>query len=60
MALGINQATLRYKVTSSQTFWFTQLTDALDVIDHPVAGYLPPGVLTELHVHMWDSAIDYR
>ncbi|XP_031784416.1 autophagy-related protein 2 homolog A [Nasonia vitripennis] len=59
VAAGISHATLKHKVTSSQTLWFTQLTDCLDVIDHPVAGYIPPGILTELHVHLWDCAIDY-
>lgn len=59
VAAGISQATLKHKVTTSQTWWFTQLTDCLDVIDHPVSGYIPPGILTELHVHLWDCAIDY-
>lgn len=42
------------------TSWFTQLTDCLDVADHPVAGYSAPGILTELHLHLWDCAVDYR
>jgi autophagy-related protein 2 len=59
VAVGISHATLKHRVSTSQTSWFTQLTDCLDVIDHPVAGYIPPGILTELHVHLWDCAIDY-
>ncbi|XP_011503827.1 PREDICTED: autophagy-related protein 2 homolog A [Ceratosolen solmsi marchali] len=59
VAAGISDATLKHTVSTSQTSWFTQLTDCLDIIDHPVAGYIPPGILTELHVHLWDCAIDY-
>ncbi|KAH0569025.1 autophagy-related protein 2 homolog B [Cotesia glomerata] len=60
VAVGIRNATLRHRMSSSQVSWFTQLTDCLDVIDHPVAGYSPPGVLTELHLHLWNCAVDYR
>lgn len=45
---------------STVTSWFTQFTDSLDVSDHPVAGYSPPGILTELHLHLWDCTVDYR
>lgn len=31
-----------------------------DVTDDPVLGYQPMGVVTEMHLHLWDSAIDYR
>ncbi|XP_034941345.1 autophagy-related protein 2 homolog B [Chelonus insularis] len=60
VAVGIRNATLRHRMCSSQTSWFNQFTDCLDVIDHPVAGYSPPGVLTELHLHLWNCAVDYR
>lgn len=60
VAVGIRNATLKHRMCASQTSWFTQLTDCLDVADHPVAGYSPPGVLTELHLHLWDCAVDYR
>ncbi|XP_015509682.1 autophagy-related protein 2 homolog B [Neodiprion lecontei] len=60
VAVGIRNATLRHRMSSTQASWFTQLTDCLDVADHPVAGYSPPGVLTELHLHLWDCAVDYR
>lgn len=60
VAVGIRDSTLRHRVCQSQTSWFTELMDALDVVDHPVAGYSPPGVLTELHLHLWDCAVDYR
>ncbi|XP_012057436.1 PREDICTED: autophagy-related protein 2 homolog B [Atta cephalotes] len=60
VAIGISNATLRHRMCSTATSWFTELMDCLDVADHPVAGYTPPGVLTELHLHLWDCAIDYR
>ncbi|XP_076234909.1 autophagy-related 2 [Calliopsis andreniformis] len=60
VAVGISNATLRHRMCTTGTSWFTQLTDCLDVTDHPVAGYSPPGILTELHLHLWDCAVDYR
>lgn len=60
VAVGISNATLRHRMFNTGTSWFTQLTDYLDVADHPVAGYSAPGILTELHLHLWDCAVDYR
>ncbi|XP_011303463.1 autophagy-related protein 2 homolog B [Fopius arisanus] len=60
VAVGIRNATLRHRMCTSQTSWFSQFMDCLDVVDHPVAGYSPPGVLTELHLHLWNCAVDYR
>lgn len=60
VAIGISNATLRHRMCATATTWFTEFLDCLDVADHPVAGYTPPGVLTELHLHLWDCAIDYR
>ncbi|XP_043525615.1 autophagy-related protein 2 homolog B isoform X2 [Frieseomelitta varia] len=60
VAVGITNATLRHRMCNTGTSWFTQLTDCLDVADHPVAGYSPPGILTELHLHLWNCAVDYR
>ncbi|XP_041969393.1 autophagy-related protein 2 homolog A isoform X2 [Aricia agestis] len=57
IALGIEQATLRHR---GGVAWLTQLMDVLDVVDYPVAGYTPSTVLSELHVHVWDCAVDYR
>lgn len=60
VAIGIRNSTLRHRMSSTSTSWFTQLTDCFDVVDYPVAGYLAPGILTELHLHLWDCAVDYR
>ncbi|XP_046401930.1 autophagy-related protein 2 homolog B isoform X2 [Ischnura elegans] len=60
VAAGIRGATLRHYVTPSTSSWLTQLVDFFDVLDYPVAGCSPPRVVTELHLHLWDCAVDYR
>ncbi|XP_312964.6 autophagy-related protein 2 homolog A [Anopheles gambiae] len=60
MAAGIQLTTLRHHSTLPQHAWLTQLLDMLDVVDYPVQGYVPLGVVTEMHLHLWDCAIDYR
>ncbi|XP_075983297.1 autophagy-related 2 isoform X2 [Anticarsia gemmatalis] len=59
IALGIEQATLRHRGDKGIA-WLTQLMDVIDVIDYPVPGYTPSTVLSELHVHVQDCAVDYR
>uniref|UniRef100_A0A182Y760 Autophagy-related protein 2 n=1 Tax=Anopheles stephensi TaxID=30069 RepID=A0A182Y760_ANOST len=60
LAAGIQLTTLRHHATLQQHAWLTQLLDMLDVVDYPVPGYVPLGVVTEMHLHLWDCAIDYR
>ncbi|XP_058467736.1 autophagy-related protein 2 homolog A [Malaya genurostris] len=60
MAAGIQLTTLRHHSTLPQHSWLTQLLDMFDVVDYPVQGYTPFGVVTEMHLHLWDCAIDYR
>lgn len=57
---GIQKATLRHNPALSQHTWLNQLIDFLDVIDYPIEGYKPFGIVTEIQVHLWDCAIDYR
>ncbi|XP_038206483.1 autophagy-related protein 2 homolog A [Zerene cesonia] len=59
IALGIEQATLRHRGDKGIA-WLNQFMDILDVLDYPVPGYTPSTVLSELHVHVWDCAVDYR
>lgn len=40
--------------------WPPKLLEFLDVLDDPVLGYLPPTVITILHVHLFSCAVDYR
>ena len=37
-----------------------QMMNFLDVKDYDILGYVTPKILTELHVHLWDCAVDYR
>ncbi|KAG8323603.1 Autophagy protein [Homalodisca vitripennis] len=60
VACGIRGATLRQRMTYSRHSWLLQLLEFFDVMDYPVAGYEPSQVITELHQHLWDCAIDYR
>lgn len=59
IAIGIEQATLRHRGDKGIA-WLTQFMDVIDVLDYPVPGYTPSTVLSELHVHIADCAIDYR
>ncbi|XP_055537641.1 autophagy-related protein 2 homolog A [Wyeomyia smithii] len=60
MAAGVQLTTLRHHSTLPQHSWLTQLLDMFNVVDYPVHGYTPFGVITEMHLHLWDCAIDYR
>lgn len=60
MSAGIQLTTLRHHSTLPQHSWLTQLQDMFDVVDYPIQGYTPLGVITEMHLHLWDCAIDYR
>ena len=44
----------------SRQLFFTQLMEMFDVVDFPVAGYEMPGTVTQLHLLVTDSALDYR
>lgn len=60
VALGINKATLRHRMCLEPNTWLTQLIDFFNVMDYTIPGYTAKDVLTELHLHLWDCAIDYR
>jgi autophagy-related protein 2 len=60
VAAGVRGATLLHRVTPGPQSWLSQMIDMLDVLDFPVPGYIPPRVLTELHLHLWDCAVEYR
>ncbi|XP_039964190.1 autophagy-related protein 2 homolog A [Bactrocera tryoni] len=57
---GIQQATLGYHPSITNQFWLNQLIDFLDVVDYPIEGYVPFGIITEMQLHLWNCAIDYR
>uniref|UniRef100_A0A6B2EBD1 Autophagy-related protein 2 n=1 Tax=Phlebotomus kandelakii TaxID=1109342 RepID=A0A6B2EBD1_9DIPT len=60
VAAGIEMATLRHNPSQPEHTWLTELLDMFDVVDYPVLGYTVSGVVTEMHLHLWDCAIDYR
>ncbi|KAM7346426.1 autophagy-related 2 [Cochliomyia hominivorax] len=57
---GIHYTTLRYNPSSASLYWLNQLIDFLDVLDYPIEGYKPYSVLSEMQLHLWDCAIDFR
>ncbi|KAI4468685.1 autophagy-related 2 isoform a [Holotrichia oblita] len=60
VAVGLNKATLKHRMCLGPNSWITQLIDFFNVVDYAIPGYNAKDVLTELHVHLWDCAIDYR
>ncbi|KAK9497547.1 hypothetical protein O3M35_004247 [Rhynocoris fuscipes] len=60
VACSLNGATLRHRVAKPNQSWLSHLMDFFDVVDYPVKGYESPQFITELYLHIWDSAIDYR
>lgn len=60
ISLGVQNAALRYFSTLSEHLWLTQLMDMFDVKEDIVPGYTPAQNLTELHLHLWNTCIDYR
>lgn len=60
VSVGVRGGTMRYRVATPHHNIFSQLIQFLDVKDYPILGYVDPKVLTELHVHLWNCAIDYR
>lgn len=40
--------------------WISQLLDFFDVTDYPITSYQAKDVLTEMYLHLWDCAVDYR
>ncbi|XP_063919299.1 autophagy-related protein 2 homolog B isoform X2 [Zophobas morio] len=60
IAAGFNKVTLRHRMCNEPNSWISQLTDFFNVNDYPIPGYHAKEILTEMFLHFWDSAIDYR
>lgn len=60
LSVGVQLATLKHNTTIPEHFWATQLQEMFDVKDDIVPGYKPYTNITELHLHLWDCAVDYR
>ncbi|GAB1600117.1 autophagy-related protein 2 homolog B-like [Argonauta hians] len=60
IAIGVQGTTLKHRMMPSDHSWFSQALDFLNVEDFPIKGYVQPKILTQLHVHLWGCAVDYR
>lgn len=61
LAAVVHTATLKHNnPTIAEQSWLMELMDMFDVLDYPIPGYKPNGVITEMHIHLWDCAVDYR
>lgn len=60
IAIEIAGATLRHYVVPAPQMWISQLIQFLKVNNFPVKGYIPPAVVTELHLNLSNCGIDYR
>lgn len=60
LALNINNACLNHLFCTDDKFWLLQLIELLNLIDIEISGYIVPIVVTELHLNITNSSIDYR
>lgn len=60
VSLGLNRATLRHRMSREPNSWISHILDFFNVQDYPIPGYIAKDVLTELHLNLWDCAVDYR
>jgi len=60
VSVGLRQAVLHHIMAATNEMWVIQLIDFLAVDDYDVLGYPFPKVITELHVHILGSAIEYK
>ncbi|XP_039616656.1 autophagy-related protein 2 homolog A isoform X1 [Polypterus senegalus] len=60
VALRLQGATMRHHMAQNYQSWNEQLVDFLNVMDDPILGYTPPAVITVLHSHLLNCAVDYR
>ncbi|ELU17929.1 hypothetical protein CAPTEDRAFT_154368 [Capitella teleta] len=60
IAVGVRGATLHHQVSLPGHSWLTNVMEVFDLKEHPVLGYTMPKVVTEMHLHLWSCAVDYR
>jgi len=59
-AVVLRNTTVQYHMTSVEHSCFKQLGTFFDLADEPVLGYEPPSLITELHAHLRECAMEYR
>ncbi|OQV11991.1 putative Autophagy-related protein 2-like protein A [Hypsibius exemplaris] len=60
VALELAGVRLHHRVTRPEDLWLTQLIEYLNLKDFPVLGYNSPSIITEFHLNISNSAMDYR
>ncbi|XP_028410274.1 autophagy-related protein 2 homolog B-like [Dendronephthya gigantea] len=60
VALSLCGGTLRHRMVNEGQVWILQMIDYFGVVDEEVVGFVPPVVVTMLHIHFWDCALYYR
>ncbi|KAG5882217.1 hypothetical protein JTB14_024728 [Gonioctena quinquepunctata] len=60
VSIGLNKGTLKHRMCLEPNSWITHLLDFFNVPDYAIPNYHAKDVLTELHLHLWDCAVDYR
>lgn len=60
LALNINDACLKHIFVEEKNFWLFQMLKLFEFEDIAVTGYEAPVVITELHLSVTNSSIDYR
>lgn len=60
LAAGIDKTALRYHHLSWNQTWLEQVMDFTDATEEHIDNYESFGLVTELHMHLQDCAIDYR
>ncbi|CAG9820878.1 unnamed protein product [Phaedon cochleariae] len=60
VSIGLNKGTLKHRMCHEPNSWISHLLDFFNVQDYSIPNYHAKDVLTELHLHLWDCAIDYR
>lgn len=51
---------MRHHMCLEPNSWISQLINFFDVDDYSIPGYQARDVMTQIHLHLWDCAIDYR
>jgi hypothetical protein len=60
IAININNICLNHVFCNEKFHWLIQLIDLVNLEDIEITGYILPIVITELHLNVSNSSVDYR
>ncbi len=60
IAININNICLNHMFCNEKFHWLMQLIDLVNLKDIDITGYIQPVVITELHLNVTNSSVDYR